>query len=335
MEKRERGASEGFQHLNPVGILNLVEEELGFYCSNLCRPLNSYINRVYEFEDEDGNGYVIKFYRPGRWSEAALREEHTFMAELAEAEIPVIAPLPLTSGTTLGCRDQVYFAIYPKKGGRYLDELGDEQWLALGRLLGRAHLVGAGHDFSHRPVIRPDKSTAGQLHYILESGLLPPELLPAYQGVVEQFIEQAAPLFSQSEMIRIHGDCHAGNLIYRPDEAYYLIDLDDMAMGPPIQDFWMLLPGAVSDSWAELDFFLEGYETFRSFDHGSLALMEPLRAMRFVHYSAWCAYQVKEDGSSPLIPDFGSHGYWQQEIDDLADQLERMKEGVSMPGNSW
>ncbi|WP_319550314.1 serine/threonine protein kinase [Desulfogranum marinum] len=335
MNTKESSTGGVFSALTPDAILNLAEKELGIYLSNLCRPLNSYINRVYELEDEDGNGIIIKFFRPGRWSKEALLEEHQFLHQLAKDEIPVITPLPLQKGGTLGCYENIFFTLFPKKGGRYVDELNDGQWLELGRLLGRTHVVGAAGSFAHRPTIRPDQSTQAHLRYILESGLLTEELAADYEAVVQRFIREASPLFEDTDMIRIHGDCHSGNLIYRPGESFYLIDLDDIATGPPVQDFWMLLPGTLDSAFVEIDLFLEGYETFRSFDNRSLALMEPLRAMRFVHYTAWCAYQVKEDGHSVVVPDFGSAAYWQQEIADLEDQLERMQEPVNIPGNSW
>jgi Ser/Thr protein kinase RdoA (MazF antagonist) len=154
-----------------------------------------------------------------------------------------------------------------------------------------------------------------------------PDLLAKYQELTESLITEITPLFDNTEMILIHGDCHFSNLIYRPDESFYIIDFDDMAVGPPVQDFWMLLPGYMEDSLAEINLFLEGYETFRNFDRRTLRLIEPLRAMRYIHYTAWCAHQVAEDGESRVATDFGSHAYWQTEINDLADQLERIRSG--------
>lgn len=333
MNNGQKAQGCGFQGLTPDAVLNLVEQELNVHCTNLCRPLNSYINRVYELEDEDGTGIIIKFYRPGRWSREALQEEHDFLLELAAEELPVIAPLELGSGNTLGLFHETLFAVFPKKGGRYTDELNDDQWGELGRLLGRVHLLGASGETTHRPIIRPDLSTADHLTKIVESGVIPQDQSRQYIDLVNEIIEETTPLFKGIDSIRIHGDCHSGNLIYRPDESYYLIDFDDMAVGPPVQDFWMLLPGTMDSSFVEIDLFLEGYETFRRFDQSSLRLIEPLRAMRFVHYTAWCAYQVVEDGSSPVVPNFGTREYWQQEMNDLADQLERIRDNDVSPGN--
>ncbi|WP_232363689.1 serine/threonine protein kinase [Desulfogranum japonicum] len=319
---KEKEISSLFQTLTPDSILEHAEGFLGRYLSNFCRPLNSYINRVYELEDEDGERIIIKFYRPGRWRCEAIREEHEFLQELAEGEVPVISPLEGQNADTMGNFGDIHFAMFPKKGGRYVDELNQEQWQALGRLLGRAHMIGAGATCAYRPVLHPEQSVQSHLKYILESQLLPRDLETEYHRVVKEFITLATPLFQNSEQIRIHADCHSGNLIFRPDEGYYLIDLDDMAVGPPVQDFWMLLPGDRYQAQTELNWLLDGYETFREFDYGSLRLIEPLRAMRFIHYTAWCAYQVNADGQATVVPDFGTRSYWQKEIQDLIDQIK-------------
>ena len=314
-----------FQHLPPHAVLDLTEKALGIPCTNLCRPLNSYINRVYELESTDGIGLVAKFYRPGRWSRTALQDEHDMLLELAAEEIPVIAPLVLQDGSTLGHGGDMHFAIFPKKGGRSFDEYNDDQWLELGRLIGRAHVVGARKNPADRPTMTPDRSTRQQVDTILAGGFIPPDLTPAFRQLTDALIAEITPLFANAELIRIHGDCHFSNIIHRPDESFFLIDLDDMACGPPVQDFWMLLPGHAADSLVEIDLFLEGYETFRDFDRRTLRLIEPLRAMRYIHYTAWCAHQVTEDGHSLAAPDFGTPAYWQQEIRDLSEQLERIR----------
>ena len=319
--------------LTPETILQQVESALGIHCTNLCRPYNSYINRVYELADTEGNGLVAKFYRPGRWSRQALQDEHDFLLELAAAEIPVIAPLPLQNGDTLGQYADMYFAVFPRKGGRCVDEFNDDQWLEIGHLLGRTHMVGASKMSQARDRMHPAVTTAAQVDFIRHSGLVPEDLIGPYTRITTTIIDEIRPLFANSESIRIHGDCHSSNLIYRPGESFFLIDFDDMVLGPPVQDFWMLLPGPLEDSFVEVDLLLEGYETFRPFDRTSLRLIEPLRAMRFIHYSAWCAHQVVEDGATSVIPDFGSRQYWQSEIDDLNDQLERIREGQRPMGN--
>jgi len=315
-----------FSTLSPDVVLSVVEKGLGMYISNLCRPMNSYINRVYELADEDGNGLIAKFYRPGRWSQQALQDEHDFLLELDKQEVPVIAPLVLANGNTLGRVGEMNFAIFPKKWGRNVDEYNDDQWLELGHLLGRTHTVGAMLHPRDRLTMTPDKSTRIQVEYILGHELVPEDQLGRFRELTETLITETAPLFADTELIALHGDCHSANLIYRPDESFYIIDFDDMVIGPPVQDLWMLLPTVPEKSLVEIDIFLEGYQTFRNFDLRSLKLIEPLRAMRFIHYMAWCGHQVIEDGSSVVMPNFGTPEYWQHELGDLADQLQRIRE---------
>ncbi|MFH2123106.1 MAG: serine/threonine protein kinase [Pseudomonadota bacterium] len=314
-----------FHGLTPDTIITLAEKALGAHCTNLCRPLNSYINRVYELEYEDRTGLVIKFYRPGRWSKKGLLDEHAFLLELAAREIPVIAPLKMADGGTLGQYGKIMFACFPKCGGRSFDEYSEDQWLELGRLIGRVHAVGAVRLPDDRITMAPDHSTRTQVDSLLSSELIPADMRREFTELTDTLITEITPLFTHTRMIRIHGDCHFSNLIYLPGRSFYIIDFDDMVIGPPVQDFWMLLPGVKEDSRQEINLFLEGYETFMDFDQRSLALIEPLRAMRYIHYIAWCAHQVKEDGVSRVVPNFGSREYWQQEMGDLADQLARIR----------
>jgi Ser/Thr protein kinase RdoA (MazF antagonist) len=322
-----------FHLLGPDRVLNLVEQELAVRCNNLFRPLNSYINRVFEIETFDKVRLVVKFYRPGRWSKEAILDEHAFLLDLASQEIPVIAPLVLRDGGTLAESGSLFFAVFPKCGGRSVDEFNDDQWLQLGRLLGRVHRVGKSTRAEQRITMAPHMSTLDQLGYLLQSASVPEELKPPLDRAAREIIEDIEPLFAETEIIRIHGDCHFSNVIYRPGESFYLIDFDDMAMGPPVQDIWMLLPGEVDESFVELDLFLEGYETFHPFDRRTLRLIEPLRAMRYIHYMAWCAHQVEGDGVTRAIDGFGSREYWQKEIGDLIDQRERIAEGGQPSGN--
>lgn len=331
--KVDARARSAFHRLTPDLVLDLVEKALGIRCTNLCRPLASYINRVYELEAEDGSGLVVKFYRPGRWSRDALADEHDFLLELAGREIPVIAPMLLAEGSSLGEHQGTCFTVFSKCGGRSWDEYNEEQWLEIGRLLGRVHAVGAARIPAGRIVMAPDRSTRQQADYLLAGKFIPPELAPQFADLTTELIAAISPLFVGVEMISIHGDCHFSNLIYRPGESFYLIDFDDMALGPPVQDFWMLLPGYREESGAEIELFLEGYETFRDFDRRTLRLIEPLRAMRYIHYMAWCAYQVAEEGLSRVVPDFGTRDYWQRELRDLGEQLARIKAAPEPQGN--
>lgn len=331
-DKKERSS---FHTLVPDMVLRLVEESLDRHCTNLFRPLNSYINRVFELEAEDGGGLIVKFYRPGRWSKDALQDEHDFLLELHEYEIPVIKPLVLKSGDTLGQFKDIFFAVFPKCGGRTFDEFSDEQWFELGRLLGRFHNVGEQKQLKDRIILTPELSTRKQVNYLLENDIVPTHFLKLFQELVEALLTEIEPLFSGQEMIPIHGDCHFSNIIYRPGESFYLIDFDDMATGPPVQDFWMLLPDYMENSLVEIDMFIEGYESFRNFDRKSIRLIEPLRSMRYIHYMAWLAYQVLMDGNTQISNDFGTDHYWQSEMKDLNDQLERIRGLDSHFGNYY
>ncbi|MFH0782994.1 MAG: serine/threonine protein kinase [Pseudomonadota bacterium] len=333
MTVQQKDTIGGFHDLGPDRVLNLVEKELGIRCNNLFRTLNSYINRVFEIETEEGLRLVVKFYRPGRWSKKAILDEHKFLTQLVEQEIPVIAPLCFRDGETLAESENLLFAVFPKCGGRSSDEFTDDEWLQVGRLLGRVHQVGEVGKAKNRITMGPRHSMLDQLNYLLKASCVAEDLKPLLKATVLRIIDGIEPLFAQTKMIRIHGDCHFSNIIHRPDESFHLIDFDDMAMGPPVQDIWMLLPGDADEAVVELDLLLEGYETFRAFDRRTFRLIEPLRAMRFVHYMAWCAHQVEADGVTRAIDDFGTRDYWQREINDLIDQEVRIAESKMPSGN--
>lgn len=316
-----------FAELDPDTVLTAVEGATHRRLLNICRPHSSYINRVYELQDENGEYLIAKFYRPQRWSRRALQDELDFVLDCRAAELPVIAPLELHDGGYLGSVRGICFALYPRCGGRVLDEYGEAHWPELGRLLGRVHQAGKARPSPARNRLHPLHTTREQLAYIVSHDLVPADLVASFSTAVEKIIAEIAPLFADVELQRIHGDCHAANLIYRPGESFYIIDFDDMVVGPPVQDLWMLLPGTVDDSRYELDLLLEGYETFSHFDRRTLKLIEPLRAMRFVHYISWCGRQFVEDGGARVNESFGSHRYWQQEIADLEDQLGIIRAG--------
>lgn len=313
-------ALEDFSGLTPDTVLHLVEQALGRPASNLCRPLGSYINRVYDVQMDDGAWVVAKFYRPGRWSRAALEDEQDFVRELAEAEIPVIAPVAGAGGATLHEHRGMFFALYPKKGGRPLEEPDPAQWLELGRLLARLHMVGARRAPRDRIRLDPRISTRGHLALILAGDFPSPGVRREYEQAAAAIVDLISPLFDGLDRVRIHGDCHRANILGRPGEPFFLIDFDDMALGPPVQDLWMMLPGHLRDSRAELDRLLEGYETFREFDRGTLRLIEPLRAMRMIHFTAWCARQKADGGFARVAPGWGTTAFWRQETADLERQ---------------
>ncbi len=317
-----------FSILDPDRILSCVEAATGRRLLNVCRPHASYINRVYELQDEAGEFLVAKFYRPGRWSRQALEDEQRFVSECAAAELPVICPLQLQDGNYLSACENICFSVYPRCGGRLVDEYTDEQWLELGRLLGRLHTIGRTGTAPGRNRLHPEQTSRTQIDYILAKRLLPSTLTDDFVSTVNGLLQLITPLFAEVECIRLHGDCHSGNLIYRPGESFYIIDFDDMVVGPPIQDLWMLLPNYLEESRVELELLLEGYEMFGTFDRSTLQLIEPLRAMRFIHYIGWCARQYVEDGSTRINEDFASYSYWRQEIADLQDQLKVIRKSL-------
>lgn len=318
-----------FAALTPDAILTCVEKATGRRLLNVCRPHASYINRVYELQDESGEFIVAKFYRPGRWSRQALEDEQRFIIDCKAEELPVISPLRLQSGHLLGSCEAINFSVYPRCGGRLVDEYNDDQWLELGRLLGRVHGVGALGEAPGRNRLHPQHTTRHQIDELVQGELIPNSLRAEFQRFGSELLELITPLFKNIRMIRLHGDCHSGNLIYRPGESFYIIDFDDMVVGPPVQDLWMLLPDTMEESRYELELLLEGYETFSPFDRATLKLIEPLRAMRYIHYISWCAKQYLEDGATLVNESFGSFTYWQQEIGDLADQLSAVRKIVA------
>ena len=313
-----------FSHLTPETVINAVEDTLGVACTNICRPLNSYINRVYEVGLDAGGFVIAKFYRPGRWDRVALQDEMDFLAELAAEEVPVVPPLAGRDGALLHDLAHTAFAVFPKRGGRPLDEPDANTWTQLGRLLARMHAVGAKRLPNNRVTLHPEHSTRQHLDFILRSGTIPAGAAHAYEHIVTEIAELVAPDFEGVETHRIHGDCHRQNILHRPGEGFHLLDFDDMAVGPVVQDLWMLLPDRVRTARAELNLLLDGYETFLEFPHESLRLVEPLRAMRFIHYPAWCARQKADGGFARLAPGWGSQEFWRQEVADLERQRQEI-----------
>jgi len=213
-----------FSHLTPENVINAVEATLGSACSNICRPLNSYINRVYEVGLDDGGFVIAKFYRPGRWDRTALQDELDFLAELAESEVPVVPPLPGRDGQLLHELAHTDFALFPKRGGRPLDEPDANTWVQLGRLIARMHAVGARRRPKNRIMLHPRHSTRLHLEYILQSGTLPASLARTYEKTVTELMDHVAPEFEGVEMLRIHGDCHRQNILHRAGEGFHLLD---------------------------------------------------------------------------------------------------------------
>ncbi len=329
-DRSDDGEAADFAHLTPEAVINAVEAALALPCTNVCRPLNSYINRVYEVGLADGGQVVAKFYRPGRWSRDALQDELDFLAELAAAEVPVVPPLASPAdGALLQALGDTCFAVFPKRGGRPLDEPSPAEWTQLGRLIARMHAIGARHGTRDRVILHPERVTRAHLRFILESGTLPVALSNGYRAAVEDLIALIAPLFDDADTLRLHADCHGGNILHRPGEGFHLLDFDDMAEGPAVQDLWLLLPDRLPRARAEVDRFLDGYEMFLEFPFETLRLIEPLRAMRYIHYTAWCARQQADGGFARLAPGWGSAEFWRQEMADLATQRQEIETALA------
>ncbi len=310
--------SAGFENLTPDCILDAVESAMGCQLTGLTAPLPSYINRVYELQPVEGDRLVAKFYRPGRWKRAALQDEHDFVLDCAAEEIPVVAPLELAVGGTIGEHDGILFSVFPKRSGREMDLHTDEGWRRLGSLVGRIHLAGSRREAGNRLRMHPETTTLPEIEQLQE--FMSPHQAGRFRDVTSRIVEIALREFEGVELQRIHGDCHRANILERPGEGLMVIDFDDMAMGPPVQDIWLLLPDHANRSRREINLILEGYEQFMEFDDRTLRLIEILRAMRIIYFLAWCSTQVDDFRFQGNFPDWGSELFWQREISDIEHQ---------------
>jgi Ser/Thr protein kinase RdoA (MazF antagonist) len=315
-----------FALLEPDRILDTLEA-VGWRGDGRLLALNSYENRVYQVWLESGGSVVAKFYRPQRWSDAQILEEHRFTLELASYEIPVVPPIEV-AGATLHAHDGWRFAVYPRRGGR-APELEDPATLAwLGRFIGRIHAVGAIAPFRDRPALDIDALGREPRDWLLRHDAVPPELRPAWRAVVEQCIDAVQAAFDRIgslRTIRLHGDCHTGNVLWTEDGPHF-VDFDDARTGPAVQDLWMLLSGNARDMTRQLVEVLDGYRDFMEFDRRELQLIEPLRTLRLIHYSAWVARRWTDPAFPAAFPWFGSARYWQDRILELREQVAAMSE---------
>ncbi len=314
--------SGSFYGLTPDRVLGALERE-GLRPTGHCTPLVCLENRVYDVRLEGGAHVVVKFYRPGRWSAAAVLEEHAFLADLRDAEIPVCSPRALRDGATLGRADELLYAIWPRTGGRARDELSDAEIEVLGRLLARIHNVGATRDARERPRLDARARALEPLEFLQRSGALPPGCARRYAAAALGLASQYAERSRNVPLHRIHGDCHLGNLLLG-DEGWFFLDFDDFAVGPAVQDVWMLLPGRDAEGARQRELLLSAYGQFRKFDPRWLDLVECLRGMRFVWYAAWIARRQDDPAFPDAFPHFGSEEYWERETRDLEEQLERI-----------
>ncbi|MDQ9169774.1 serine/threonine protein kinase [Oxalobacteraceae bacterium R-40] len=320
-----------FAELTPDLVLDAMEEA-GFYGDGRLLALNSYENRVYQIGLEEGPPVVAKFYRPGRWSNAAILEEHRFIDELADQEIPVVRALRV-GGNTLQIVKDFRLAVFPRQGGRApeLEMPGTLEWM--GRFIGRIHAVGATAIFHERGTL--DTATFGEepRNYLLASDFLPPELSATYRSVVEQALNGVHRCYERAgevHNIRLHGDCHGGNVLWT-DAGPHFVDFDDSRMGPAIQDLWMLLSGDRSDMTKQLAEVLAGYEDFFDFNPRELYLIEALRTLRLIYYSAWLARRWDDPAFPAAFPWFNTQRYWQDRILELREQIALMDEAPLWP----
>ena len=320
-----------FEHLSPELVISSVESALEIPLAGFASQFPSYINRVYELSGTDNTRYVAKFYRPGRWEYDALLDEHHFVLECASDEIPVVAPLTLSNGTTLAESEGIFFVVYPKRSGRGFEIKEDADWQRLGRVLARMHNAGAREPAMSRITMHPDESTLNDIEELVTGDFIAPSCVRAFKDICFNILDETAPLFDGIEFIRIHGDCHRANVLERPEEGLMLIDFDDMANGPAIQDFWLLLSGHAHESIAEMELIIEGYKQFRDFDDSTINLIEPLRAMRIIYFLAWCARQSIDVNFKEKFPDWGTESFWRKEVADLERQLQMIRVSLEHP----
>jgi Ser/Thr protein kinase RdoA (MazF antagonist) len=314
---------DNFLQILPEVIFN-AGEKLGGRCTGRFYALNALENRVYDIEMEEGPHVIVKFYRPGRWSRATIQAEHDFLQALEESEIPVVCPLTDDKGQSIFEISGVMFTIFPKVPGRLEAELTTEQLTRLGRFMARLHNVGA--TVKAAPRLRLDPQTYGRdpLKFLKEGKFVPLELASRFETIVTQICDAIAPRFEKVAYVLLHGDCHSGNILWNRDDPYF-IDFDDMLYAPPVQDIWMLT-GADDDYGKEQRrILLEAYEQIRTFDMTTMQLIEPLRALRMIHFSAWIARRWEDSAFKLAFPDFGTEHYWQEQIEALALQLEKVR----------
>jgi Ser/Thr protein kinase RdoA (MazF antagonist) len=331
--------------LDPITVLGALNDA-GLPCDGRLLQLNSYENRVYQVPLDDGRVVVAKFYRPGRWSDAQIAEEHRFALELAEAEVPVVPPLPLASGPSLRVDPALptlghctaspghtfRLMVAPRWAGR-APELERPDTLAwIGRLLARLHQVGQREAFAHRRTLDVATFGRGPRQRLMEAGFVDPEIDRAWIAASDAALDEVERAFERHgppRRLRLHGDCHAGNVLWREEgvgAGPHFVDLDDCCMGPAIQDLWMMLPGERAAVEAALHHLLDGYRDFMDFDDRELLLIEPLRTLRMVHHSAWLAERWRDPAFPIAFPWFASPSYWSQQTTELREQLERMRE---------
>jgi Ser/Thr protein kinase RdoA (MazF antagonist) len=317
-----------YARLSPDSVIAAVEAA-GELSDGRVLALGSYENRVYQVGREDADPLVVKFYRPGRWSDAAILEEHQFALELAAAEVPVVAPLQY-AGRTLLEHEGFRYALFPRRGGRWpeLGHAAEREWM--GRFLGRMHRVGQAQRFQHRPLLSIDTFGDEARAAVLDSAFVPDYLEQRYAEVTGALLDAVEAEFSAVQplaQLRIHGDCHRNNVLWT-DAGPHFVDLDDCMTGPAIQDLWMLLAGSRAEMAEQVRDLLEGYEQFADFDRVQVRLIEPLRTLRMIHYSAWLARRWHDPAFPRAFPWFAEPRYWERHVGELQEQFGAMEQGA-------
>ena len=326
MTKTPDSATLAYAALQPEQILDTLEE-LDYLCDGRFLALNSYENRVYQIGIEDSVPVVVKFYRPDRWSDAAIVEEHNFTQELADAEIPVVAPLSI-GGQTLHFSGPFRLAVFPCHGGRSPDLDNLDLLQQLGRLVARIHLIGETSEFSDRPTIDIESYGISSCNFLLDNDFVPVELHPAYESVAELVLAGVEDCFEIAEpfsQFRLHADFHPGNVLVA-GEQLHIVDFDDTRRGPSVQDLWMFLSGDQVEQTPQLHAMLEGYQEFRQFNARELHLVEALRSLRIMHYAAWIARRWEDPAFKIAFPWFDSRRYWDDHVLALREQIALMQE---------
>lgn len=326
-----------FFRLDPDAILDSVDEVVGeampgVRSTGRSLALNSLENRVYDIELDDSlpsgelEHVVAKFYRPGRWSEDQIQEEHDFLFALDEAEIPVVAPWRLDDQSLFRCKKTgIWFALFSKVRGRLLDELDPDRLRTLGRYIGRIHNIGAEFPFRHRVPLNAQNWGRAPMEFLLESGLIDPVYRERYKVVASTMVARAEAALAGVPTLTLHGDCHLGNCLWQQDSPFFL-DFDDSTRAPAVQDIWMVVRGRGPEAEKDRDYLLEGYARFRPFDRSTLRLIEPLRALRMIHYSAWIARRWQDPSFQKAFPQFATPRYWEEDIQALQEVLALMEE---------
>jgi Ser/Thr protein kinase RdoA (MazF antagonist) len=312
-----------FENLGPETILAALES-VGFEPNGSLLALNSYENRVYQAQTENLEFYVAKFYRPERWTHEAIKEEHDFSYELLDSDISVVAPIKI-EGSTIFDFAGYHFAIFPRQGGHPPNLENKDDLEVLSRSIARIHAIGSKKTFKHREIFSMERLGTRSREFILGSDFLPPELVESYATTSQNLLNAIDPSLIESQQIRIHGDCHMGNVLWRNDISHF-VDFDDCLNGPPIQDLWMLLSGERQDQLHQVNTILDAYNEFYEFNPATLTVIEPLRTLRMIHHAAWIGKRW-EDPAFPLaFPFFNSARYWSDHILTLKEQESKLVE---------